>query len=324
MHADATVGDNVETYWNSKKVRVKAAPGSTISFKAPAAPPDRDDCIVNAFFFCNLMHDFFALLGFTDADGAFHELNTTSEGKGGDALLLLLTSNEIDGLARMRASKDGVAPELLLGRGTHGHSALEGSVIIHEYVHGVTQRLIGGRLGPHSLFKRQALALGEAWSDFFCVTIQNYYRKTQQPALPDEYEFAAWCMNGNIRVHSYDGHPGTFGQAGNGAYTAPHHAGEIWAAAAIEFARDCVAQFGLREGYSLAWRCMFASLKTVVANPTFLDARDELFRAITAHTEDESVLLAARQAFAKKGMGLGAKAPDADRYDKNAEDFSTS
>lgn len=202
---------------------------------------------------------------------------------------------------------------MVLGRGSNGHAALEGAVVIHEYVHGVTQRMIGGVNNTLGIVRRQPQALAEAWSDFFAITIQNYYR-LDHGLIAEEYMFAAWCTGGTARTRSYDGHLATFASAGSGAFSAAHNAGEIWAAAAIDFARRVVAHFGFRHGYPIAWSAMFESFRGRWGNPTFLDARDALFGAIAARPEAGVILPMAREAFRIRGMGRNASAPDADRF----------
>jgi extracellular elastinolytic metalloproteinase len=321
IDTNATFGNNVATFFNGTRTPVAAVAGGGGSHAFQPAT-ERDESIVNAFFFCNFMHDFFALLGFTEADGAFHEVNTTALGKPGDRLRLLITGQTIDDIARARAFKDGDDPEIVIGRfgPTGRHAALEGGVVIHEYVHCVTQRLIGGRHNANALVRRQSKALGEAWSDFFAITIQNFYRTLH--GIARDYRFGSWTSNGDVRVRtaSYDAHPGTFGRVGRPPFDNDTRAGEVWAAAAIAFTERLINARPAAEwqsGYERAWRYMFDSWTGCPANPTFLDARRALFAAIA----DSADLAAARESFQERGMGANALAGQADTFSGIRENF---
>lgn len=319
MDAKVTFGNNVETFWDSRRFTVSAMMNGGNLVFSPPLTPEKEQCVLNAFFFCNFMHDFFMLLGFSEADGAFHAVNVSGSGRPGDRLRLFLSPQLFPRLGVMRAHNDGDVPEMFLGRGPNGHAALEGAVVIHEYVHGVTQRMIGGVNNDRGVVLRQPQALAEAWSDFFGITIQNYYRNVQ--GLAENYVFARFSTNGSLRTRSYDGHVVTFGRAGSGPFRDPHNAGEIWAAAAIDFARRLGAQIGALDGYPIAWKCVFESFRRPFGNPTFLVARDALFNVIAQRPDSATILPLARESFRVRGMGSNARAPNPDDYRNNVENF---
>ena len=59
---------------------------------------------------------------------------------------------------------------------TNRHTALDSDVVFHEFVHGVTNRLVGGRLDQTSLGQPQSRGMGEGWSDYFALSFQNVNR----------------------------------------------------------------------------------------------------------------------------------------------------
>lgn len=319
MENDRTFGNNAGTFWNNSQQHLRAArQGQNLVF-ADAAPADsRDQYLLNAFFFCNFIHDFFELLGFTDADGAFHQVNRGTAGTPRDRLEIRVTDQPFRDLGSMDAANDGDTPRLTLGRDpvTRRHAALDPAVVIHEYVHGVTKRLIGGRHNAHALVLRQSQALGEAYSDFFAITIQNYLRFRRGIAA-EEYVFARWSTNGTIRTGSYDGFTARYGAAGTAPRQRVHTAGEIWAAAAIQFARRLVALQGTEAGSLLAWRIVFQSWRELTTpNPNFIDAREAVFTAIARLGAGIAVLDEARESFRARGMGRLARGGKADRWEQ--------
>jgi hypothetical protein len=50
-------------------------------------------------------------------------------------------------------------------------SSIDGDVVFHEYGHGISNRLIGN--GSTALSGTQSGAMGEGWSDYWAITINN-------------------------------------------------------------------------------------------------------------------------------------------------------
>jgi extracellular elastinolytic metalloproteinase len=217
------------------------------------------------------------------------------------------------GEANMRAQNDGQPGELTLGcwrnpdGSAGGPSALDGSVVLHEYAHGVSQRLVGGRLKKTALVAPQSLALGEAWSDYFAITIENAFR-----AAP-RYTFAAWASGrpAGVRPAPYDLANAHFGMLGTPPYDEAHGAGSIFAAALIRMHVMLQSMPALANGTEVGWRLVIDSLMRVPANPTFLEARDALLASIPKGGQlSQPVEQVVRGAFAAYGMGRTARCND--------------
>lgn len=298
-------GNNVETFFNNARVKIRAL---NSIFPAPANATNREQCVLNAFFFCNFMHDFFALLGFSEAEGNFQLRNHFAPRGANDRLRLKVSSRPFVNVGQMDARHDGEIAEMFLGvhPSTGRAAALDGDIVIHEYTHGVTQRLIGGRQNADALILKQSRALGEGWSDFFAVTIRNYYRARDNRA--PNFIFAEYCSNGTLRSQPYDeNHTVSIARLGRAPHDSDTGAGEIWAAALIDFARRLVSATGEDTGYPLAWQVVFESFAHVPsANPTFIQARDAVFDATAHLSAGAFVLAAAREAFRIRGMGGNA------------------
>lgn len=304
LAAEQTIGNNVTMKLGNKDRFVRGVRDANGVLRFTPVPRSDDDKVVNAFFACNFMHDFFSLVGFDEEAGNFQQENFSLNGKAGDRLFVFVVSSA-QGNANMRAQNDGQAAELTLGvwqnkddkPPTAGHpTALDTQVIIHEYAHGVSQRLVGGQMKKSALLEPQSLALGEAWSDYFAITIQNFYRG----AAP-QYTFASFASKKarGARPHPYNAFVDDMRKFGTPPYDEQHGAGSIFAAALIKMHDDLAAQ---NIGPEVPWRLVVGSMKKLAANPNFLEARDKLLELAPP-----AIAGVIRAAFAKFGLGRNAR-----------------
>ncbi len=298
---------------------------------APADPRGEDQRLLNAFYFCNYLHDFFALLGFGEAEGSFQKENFTGVPGDRDALEIRIFDTPVAGTARMRSRRDGRAGELQLGPRGERHGALDADLVFHEYAHGVSTRLAGGRLSFEPLRHPESRALGEGYSDYFALTIQSHQLGKEKAV------FGAWLGDDEskgLRRQAYDGsfdrHYGDLAEPENHQ---PHHGGEIWCAALMRMNRALGRALGdAGRGHEIGWQLVVDSLKLLPVGPDqpgFLDARDAVTRALADlgaagrldaadHAAVEGAVL---QAFARTGMGPAAAGRGA-RFQGIVPDFS--
>lgn len=326
----ATVGNNVRALNGTtrKPFEIPAAAGGGV-FAASAGSPEQ--FVTNIFFFCNYMHDFFLMLGFNEESGNFQATNPGGLGRGADPVDALAHPGRVVGTANMSTRADGVAGLMNMGlvTSTGRHTANDSDVVFHEYVHGVSNRLVGGMLDAEGLNEDQSVAMGEGWSDYFALTINNF------PGNLERVVTGNWvtARESGIRQRPYNAqYPGAFGDIGKGAgevagegnadlsYDEVHDVGEIWCAALMQVNRNVGTALGSKErGYRLMWQAVVDGLKLTPKNPSFLTARDAVLRAFRSMkdsgrlTEGEytAVRGAAWEAFARFGMGFDASCPNA-------------
>ncbi|MCU1519560.1 MAG: hypothetical protein JWQ75_4281 [Pseudarthrobacter sp.] len=326
----STVGNNVRALNGTtrKPFEIPAAAGGGV-FAPTADSPEQ--FITNIFFFCNYMHDFFLMLGFNEESGNFQATNPSGLGRGADPVDALAHPGRVVGTANMSTRADGVAGLMNMGlvTSTGRHTANDSDVVFHEYVHGVSNRLVGGMLDAEGLNEDQSVAMGEGWSDYFALTINNF------PGTLERVVTGNWVTGraAGIRQRPYnDQYPGTFGDIGKGAgevqgegngdlsYGEVHDVGEIWCAALMQVNRNVGAALGSKErGYRLTWQAVVDGLKLTPKNPSFLTARDAVLRAFRSmkgtgrltDAEHTAVRRAAWEAFAAFGMGSDASCPNA-------------
>jgi extracellular elastinolytic metalloproteinase len=266
----------------------------------PSDPAGDDQKILNIFYYTNLMHDYLYALGFREADGNFQANNFGRGGLASDPLDARAYRGAVWATASMLTPADGSSPVMKMGlvTNTQRHTALDSTVVFHEFTHGLTHRLVGGSINDQALDAPQSSGMGEGWSDYVACT------------LTGKSVVAAWVVNnpGGIRGFPYDAtFPDNFGKLGSGRYTEPHNIGELWCAPLLEMNRQVGASLGLQ--------VVADALKLTPANPSFLDGRDAIFAALD-HMLSANTLGAARhsqshqalqQVFAKFGMGPKAQ-----------------
>lgn len=274
-------------------------------------PDERGDFqkVVNIFYYCNYMHDFLYILGFREADGNFQKDNFGRSGMPGDRVDARSHPGVVDGTANMSTPVDGKTPIMNMGlvARTNRHTAMDSSVVFHEYTHGLTNRLVGGPMNDAALEAHQSSGMGEGWSDWIACTIN------------DAIVVGAWVVDnpGGIRMFPYDSNfPDNFGDLGKGRYgddVTPwgpdeHNLGEIWCATLVEMNR--------RIGKQMTVNLVLDSLRLAPANPSFLDVRDSMLAALehmvtTSNPINPGDYNRVKKdmwaVFAKFGMGISAR-----------------
>lgn len=218
---------------------------------------------------------------------------------------------------------DGQAIESQLGNGVSAtlvnpaarDSSFDNGVITHEYGHGVSNRLTGGRSNVSCLDANQSRGMGEGWSDWLALVL------TAQPgdAADDAVSMATYLQfqpptGAGIRNHPYSTDLATspLTYADIASLNWPHGVGEVWAASLWEMYWNLVDVYGydpdLYEGVggnNLAIRLVIDGLKLQACNPTFLEARNAVLSADLNETGGINQCLI-WSAFAKRGLGAGA------------------
>lgn len=280
----------------------------------PADADGDEQKVLNIFYFNCLMHDYFYLLGFREADGNFQRQNLGRGGIASDRVDARSYPGAVWGTASMATPVDGNSPLMKMGlvTSTNRHTAFDATVVFHEFMHGVTNRLVGGPMNVRALDAPQSGGMGEGWGDYVACTITG------------RTVVGSWVVNdpSGIREFRYDANfPDTFEDLGAGRYVEVHNIGEIWCATLMEMNRNIDARFAVQ--------LVVDALKLSPANPSFLDMRDAILAALEAQRAanglDETTYLAKRNgiwaAFAKFGMGPGASSNGA-FLDRIVPDFT--
>ena len=253
----------------------------------------------NLFYLVNTAHDYYYSLGFNEAAGNFQVNNFGKGGVGGDPVIAEAQNPLFVDDAAFAPTPEGIAPRLRMGLFTRNTTSLtddldsdyDGEVVIHEYGHGVSNRLVGGRTSTSCLGQIQSGAMGEGWSDYFSISFFNN---------PVEGAYLTQNPVSGIRRQSYEGYTFTYEDVGNSGYEV-HDDGEIWAATLWDLRKSL--------GQTITDLLVLNGLKATPCNPSMTDARDAILTADLA-TNGGTNRVSIWTIFAKHGLGFSARGID--------------
>jgi len=269
--------------------------------------PDRLAAVTNLFYWSNVLHDWLYGLGFNEAAGNFQADNFGRGGFEGDAVQADAQDGSGLNNANFATPPDGAAPRMQMFLFTNNGSylrrdaAFDGDVITHEYVHGLTLRLVGGPGNINVLPLWQSGALGEGWSDAYAASF------TSDPVI-GEYIGASAATG--IRSVAYNNSPHTFGRFGtlNRRNVGPlnliidlpqvHRDGEIWATVLWDLRAAL--------GKPLFEQVLTTALKLTPARPSMLDARNAIVQAAQSLNAGGAGQCGVWSVFAARGFGASA------------------
>jgi choice-of-anchor A domain-containing protein len=302
---------------------------------------------VQVFYWNNWMHDVLHALGFTEAGGNFQDDNFGRGGLDGDAVRadaqdgLHLDDGRHRDNANMSVPPDGYAPRMQMfvfgGAEPDRDGSLDADLILHEYTHGLSIRTVGGGAGIDAL---QTAGMGEGWSDFYALALLAPPEADPDAAYPVGSYVAyhgfgtAFDQNGYYGLRRYpyctdtNRNPLTFADidpaqasphAGvprnplSGPFRAAqaaevHNQGEVWCVTLWELRANLIRKHGHEQGNGLALMLVTEGMRLSPQNPTYVQARDAVLLAdrMLSDGADAPEIWAA---FAKRGLGHGAKAP---------------
>jgi len=286
-----------------------------------------DAATTNLFHWNNFIHDVFYQYGFNEVSGNFQENNFGLGGLGNDAVQANCQDGSGFNNANFATPADGSRPRMRMyiwNRSTPNRDGdLDSGIIIHEYGHGISNRLTGGPSNVNCLSTAEAGGMGEGWGDWWATSLRqnknkNYNRNTPFPMGP----YSANNPNG-IRNYPYSTDfnidPETYGYITRAAYSGVHAKGAVWCGILWEAYWDLVDKHGfnpnwyeveheadvLPAGNIMIFQDVVDGLKLQPCRPTFVDARDAIIAADKVNYGGANVCLL-WQAFAKRGLGVGA------------------
>ena len=336
-HTDLTDDDVADT------PRPQGSPNRVFDFPLDLAQEPatyRNAAVTQLFYLNNWMHDKLYALGFTEAAGNFQNNNFGRGGAGNDAV----QADAQDGSALTPPNTSNAnfstPPDGTPGRmqmyvfddpAPDRDGSFDAEIVLHEYAHGLSNRLVGGGVGISAL---QTGGMGEGWSDFYGLALLS--EAGDNPG--GNYAaggYATWQLGGmttnyyyGIRRYPYSTdltkNPLTFkdidpaqASAHTGIPRSPiignsagevHNQGEVWCVTLWEARAGLIAKHGFATGSQLILQLVTDGMKLAPANPNFLQARDAIIQADLVATGGAN-RLELWTAFAKRGMGASASSP---------------
>lgn len=318
--------------------------GAAMAFDFPAdhrAPPpaSRQAAITNAFYWGNLLHDVFYGYGFDEQSGNLQWNNYGRGGAGRDPLRMQVqhTSGPPTGGGSFGWTADGTSPVLRVNlaaplpdvalrdpaRAEIRDSAFDADVLVHEYGHGISERLAGGP-GPNECVSDNAESGSEGWSDFLALAV------TAQSGDPgtDARKYMAYSTQadsnlGAVQPTPYSTDlavdPATYADlVGRPGESESHFVGYVWASMLWDVYWALVGAHGFNPdvkgdwrsgGNNLAIQLVMDGLRFQVCRPGLVDSRDAILAADRVRTggANQCRIWAA---FARRGLGAGAQQGD--------------
>ncbi|MGZ0220571.1 MAG: M36 family metallopeptidase, partial [Acidimicrobiales bacterium] len=323
-----TTGNNVNAYLDTNADNMPD-PGSQpdggvdLSFDFPhltANVPANSQAaaVTNLFYTNNVIHDILYAYGFDEAAGNFQTNNYGNGGAGGDAVLAEAQDGAGVNNANFATPNDGSAPRMQMFTWTAASpdrdSGFDNGVIIHEYGHGVSNRLTGGPAASFCLNNEEQA--GEGWSDYLALMLTMETGDTGT----DGRGIASYLMNQpatgqGIRDYRYStdiaADPRTYDtiKTSNGS---AHRVGSTFAAMLWEMTWALIDEHGLDAdltngtgGNNLALQLVIDGLKMQPCSPGFVDARDAILDADTLNNGGQNRCII-WEAFSKRGLGFSA------------------
>jgi len=312
--------------------------------------------VVQLFYWCNFMHDRLYELGFTESLGNFQKDNFGRGGADNDAVFADAQDGSGFNNANFTPTRDGNPPKIQMflfnGPTPARDGDFDADVVLHEYTHGLTDRLVGGGVGISQL---QTYGMGEGWSDFYALALLaqpeddlggNYplggYITYQFNGLQQNYYYGIrrypYSTNLNVDpltfkdldISTASSHPGipvnpTVTSAGNSV----HRQGEIWcsmlwdmrAALLRKYAPTNAADYTNVNRRILGY--VTRGLVLAPPNPSFLQARDAILLGVQATPGFSGDTNQVWAAFARRGLGVGAVCPESSITTGIVESYAT-
>jgi hypothetical protein len=355
---NTTAGNNVDAHldWDNNNIadpnsRAVGSPFRVFNFPIDLTTQQPRDytnaAVVSLFYWNNWAHDKYYELGFTEAAGNFQNERFGRGGYPGTAVqadgqdsYALVASGTTRNNANFSTPADGSSPRMQMyiypGPNPNRDADLDASIMLHEYTHGVSSRLVGGGVGISSL---QTAGMGEGWSDFCSMSLlSNPANDPDANYVYSAYVSMQWVLTDYLSNYYFGGrrypyttdmtkNPLTFkdidvnqisAHAGvpiNPVYPhliAPadevHNVGEVWCVTLWEARSRLCQKYGNAAGNQTMLQLVLDGMKLANANPSFVDARNAILQA-DLNLSGGANLNDLWIAFAKRGLGNSATAP---------------
>ncbi len=314
-----TRGNNVHAYEDGDNSGYSPDGGAGLVFDFPlnlvysSGDQSEDAIITNLFYWNNVIHDLTYLYGFDEASGNFQTNNYGNGGLGDDWVRAEAQDNSGSCNANFGTPPDGSLPRMQMYICGNRDGDIDNMVIVHEYAHGISNRLTGGGNNVSCLNNQEQM--GEGWSDWYGIvmTMQVGDQSTDGRGV-GTWLFGQGANGSGIREFPYSTDMTVNSHTYDRIKTAavPHGVGSVWSAMLWEVTWALVDQYGFDTdfyngtgGNNMAIALVTEGMKLQPCNPGFVDGRDAILAADVALYGGANQCLI-WEAFAKRGLGFSA------------------
>lgn len=195
---------------------------------------------------------------------------------------------------------------------TNTDTAMDATITVHEFGHGVTNRLTGGPSNASALSGTIPGGLGEGWSDFFALALTAKPTETRTTQRIVALSLDPRGIRSKPYSSDLAANPLTYDNVRT--RTEVHALGEIWANMLWEVYWNLVEGYGFDPnlytgtgGNNLALQLVIDGCKLQPANPNYIQARDAILQADLVNNGGRNQF-ALWQGFARRGLGFSATA----------------
>jgi extracellular elastinolytic metalloproteinase len=336
-----TKGNNVNAFDGGNNYGYQPDGGPTLNFSGYSFSQVfteenqyEDAAITNLFYWVNILHDLMYVYGFDEKAGNFQEVNYSASGRDKDSVLVLAQNDARECNASFASPIEGFRPQMKIDVCGDKDGAFDNVIVIHEFAHGISNRLVGGGFGSSCL--RNEEHMGEGWSDWYALmTTMKSGDSEEIPRGIATYYRGFGTLGGGVRKYPYTTditlNPLTY----NSIKTAiiPHGVGAIWSSMLWEMTWGLINRYGFDPdltnftgninqdaGNVMALAIVTEALKLTPCSPGFVDARDAILTAAVGIYGD-SMDCVLWPAFAKRGLGRNAFQGDSEDINDGIESF---
>ena len=280
--------------------------------------------ITNLFYWNNIIHDLTYQYGFNEVAGNFQANNQSRGGAGNDFVIAEAQDGGGTNNANFSTPADGGSGRMqmyLWNGNPQKDGDVDNGIIVHEFAHGISNRLTGGPAQAGCLGNQEQM--GEGWSDYFALmSTQNWATATindgfGSPRGIGTYAAGQAATGVGIRPRRYTTNMAIneITYANLPTQAIPHGVGFVWCTMLWDMTWEIIQQAGINPnifdptgagGNTIALKLVTEGMKLQICSPGFVDGRDAILQAdqILYNGQYRCAIIAA---FARRGLGLDAK-----------------
>jgi hypothetical protein len=235
-------------------------------------------------------------------------------------------------LAQMQTQAVNVKLQLESNPFVNSDGDFDNGIIAHEYGHGISTRLAGGRNNSNCLDNTDQM--GEGWSDWIALMMQ---------LKPGDVGSARRGIGTYVSSQSTDGlgirdypystdkgiNPMTYANTNKFQFTddegveqtEEHGTGAVWATVLWDLSWAYINKYGYDDNKYNLMQVVLDGIKLQPCSPTFVSGRDAIIAADQAITGGKDYCMI-WEVFAARGLGKNASAGDANVGNDQVEDFT--
>jgi len=314
-------------------------PDYTVAPTQSTPVPNQQFNISNVFYWNNVIHDVMYVYGFTESSFNFQDDNMGRGGAGNDHVNVEAQDGFTTGNANFGTPADGGSGRMQMylwtGGGVTRDGDVDNGVVVHEFGHGISNRLTGG---GSAACLGNAEQMGEGWSDYYSLMFtQDWSTATLNTGFNSPRGIGTYALfqpptGLGIRGQRYC----TDFAINNRVYLAslpvgPHPRGEIWCATLWDMTWNIINQVGTINpnlynfagggGNAIALKLVTEGLKMQQCSPGFISGRNGILAADQA-LYGGLYSCAIWEAFRRRGMGAFASEGSTGSVTDQVPDFT--